>query len=142
VGVKVHAQVVPSEYSSPEAVKSRVVEILRTFLCPLSIAQDSEQLDDVMGTEWEGWPFGRDLYLAELFSLLQRVPGVKHVLDVQLGTRSVIPARELPPEEREDQGRRKRLTQVDQKVVRVPANTLLCSLDHEITLVELEDDNE
>jgi predicted phage baseplate assembly protein len=143
VGVKVHAQIVPAEYSAPEAVTSRVVEILRTFLCPLSIAQDPEQLDDVMGTKWEGWPFGRDLYLAELFSLLQRVPGVKHVLDVQLSTRPVIPARELPPEERGEQGpRERRLTQVDQKVVRVPANTLLCSLDHEITLVELEDDNE
>jgi predicted phage baseplate assembly protein len=142
VGVKVHAQIVPSEYSQPEAVRARVVQVLRTFLCPLSIAEDPEELDDVMGTEWGGWPFGRDLYLAELFSLLQRVTGVKHVLDVQLSTRSVRPARELPPEEREEQGRRERLSQVDQKVVRVPANTLLCSLDHEIELVELEEDNE
>jgi predicted phage baseplate assembly protein len=143
IGVKVYAEIVPSEYSRPELVKARTVEALQTFLCPLPIAKDPEKQDDIMGDDWQGWPFGRDLYVAELFSLLQRLPGVKHVLDVQISTRTVIPRKELPPEEGEEQpASRRRLSQVDEKVVRVPANTLLCSLDHEIKLVELEDDDD
>lgn len=142
VGVKVHAEIVPSEYSSPEMVRARAVEALRNFLSPLLITEDPAQLDDIMGSEWEGWPFGRDLYIAELFSLLQRVPGVKHVLDVQLSTRAVVPGKELPPEERDEGRTVERLVPVEERVVRIPANALVCSLDHEVTMVELDEDHE
>jgi predicted phage baseplate assembly protein len=142
VGVKVHAEIVPSEFSSPEIVRARAVEALRVFLSPLLVAEDPSLLDDIMGSEWEGWPFGRDLYAAELFSLLQRVPGVKHVLDVQLSTRAVVPGKELPPEEREEGRPVERLVPVEGKAVRIPANTLVCSLDHEITMMELDEDHE
>ena len=107
------------------------------------------------GHDWEGWPFGRNLYVAEIFSLIQRVPGVKHVLDVELSTRPVIPGKEFPPESEEPgrddteasdvarEGREVReLSTVDQKVIRVPTDTLLCSLDHEITLAALGEEEE
>ena len=32
VGVKVHAEIIPSEYSRPEVVRTRVVESLRNFI--------------------------------------------------------------------------------------------------------------
>jgi predicted phage baseplate assembly protein len=164
VGVKVHAEIIPSEYSRPEVVKARVTESLNNFISPLAIAEDGAgngQQDELMagpaGHDWEGWPFGRNLYVAEIFSLIQRVPGVKHILDVQLSTRSVIPSKEFPPES-EEQGRGDtevpdiesahdgseagELRAVDQKIIRVPADTLLCSLDHEITLAALGEEEE
>jgi len=126
-------------------VKARVAEALRTFISPLAIAEDPEAQDDLMGAAWEGWPFGRNLYVAEIFSLIQRVPGVKHVIDVQLSTRPVIPEEELPPdvEATPDQIQRQedKLTPVEERVIRVPDNTLLCSLNHAITLVELDEND-
>jgi predicted phage baseplate assembly protein len=143
VGVKVHAEVVPSEYGRPEQIRARIDETLRTFLSPLNIAQDPDQLDAIMGAEWQGWPFGRDLYVAEIFSLLQRVPGVKHVLDVRLSRRTVIPNRELSPDADEEQRRlREAVTPVQGRVVRIPADALVCSLEHEIVMAELEEQDE
>ncbi len=139
VGVKVHAEIVPVEYSRPEEVKARVAETLRNFISPLAIAEDPQQQDELMGADWEGWPFGRNLYVAEIFSLIQRVPGVKHVLDVQLSTRPVIPREEVPPEVEEEavEPGEEELTPVGQKVLRVSEDTLLCSLAHEITIETL-----
>ncbi len=144
LGVKVNAQIIPAEFSQPEVVRTRVAEAVRAFISPLAIAGDPEKQDALMDATWEGWPFGRNLYVAEIFSLIQRVPGVKHVVDVQLSTRPVTPKDELPPgeEARPDQVSRReaKLTPVTQKVVRVPADTLLCSLNHEIVLATLEED--
>ncbi|NLF02433.1 MAG: putative baseplate assembly protein, partial [Anaerolineales bacterium] len=67
LGVKVRARIVVSELSRPEAVQARVVNVLRSFLCPLSLASDPEQ-QQPMGDGWEGWPFGRNLYVAEIAS--------------------------------------------------------------------------
>ena len=141
IGLKVTAEIVPAEYSQPEEVKARVVESLRKFLTPLAIGGEQEGLDELMGAEWAGWPFGRDLYLAEIYSLIQRVPGVKHVLDVQLSSRPVLPAKERPLENDEPAGEAgEELKPIKQKVVRVRADTLLCSLQHDIVLAELEEE--
>jgi predicted phage baseplate assembly protein len=143
VGLKVHAEIVPAEYSLPEVIRARVVEGLRNFINPLPIADDPKQHDDLMDSDWEGWPFGRDLYVAEIFSLIQRIPGVKHVLDVQLSRRPVTPNQEVSPEAEQDRDQaEKSLTQVKRKVIHVPADTLLCSLDHEIELVELGEEDD
>jgi hypothetical protein len=72
--------------------------------------------------------------------LLQQVPGVKHVLDVRLSYRPVVPGGERPPQEEqeeEERTRQVRLTAVKDRRLQVPADTLLCSLDHEIQVVEL-----
>jgi predicted phage baseplate assembly protein len=140
VGVKVHADIIASEYSRPEIVKARVRESLKAFIAPLPLAAP-EGSDELMGEGWNGWPFGRNLYTAELFSLIQRVPGVQHVLDVQLETRLVVPVEEtaFASEESEEEIP---LTPMTDRVVRVHSNMLLCSLDHEITLHELGEDDE
>lgn len=140
-GIRVEAEIVPSEFSLPETVMARVIDALNNFISPLPIAEDTGQQDDLTGPDWEGWPFGRDLYVAEIFSLIQRVPGVKHVLDVQLSKRSVTPAGEHPFDSDDDRGQTaKALTPVKKKVIRVPADTLLCSLNHQITIAELGDE--
>jgi hypothetical protein len=149
LGVKVHAEIVPSEYSRPEVVRARVTERLRDFISPLDITEDPEERDELLGPDWEGWPFGRNLYVAEIFSLIQRVPGVKHVLDVQLSTRPAIPREEISPETEQErpvetlevEDAQETLSQFEEKVMRVPADTLLCSIEHEIAIAELDGDN-
>ena len=65
------------------------------------------------------------------------VTGVKHVLDVQLSRRPVDPTKE-GAEDREEAD--EALTPVKQRVVRLRADTLLCSLDHEIVLADLTEE--
>jgi hypothetical protein len=95
-----------------------------------------------MGSSWEGWPFGRSLYVAEIFSLIQRVPGVKHVLDVKLSQRGLTPALETLGDAEGVEQSKEALTVVTQKVIHIPPDTLLCSLEHEIKLVELGADHD
>ena len=143
IGVQVQAEIVPAEFSEPKIIVARVEEALRDFISPLPLAENPEERDDLMGADWDGWPFGRHLYVAEIFSLIQRVPGVKHVLDVQIATRPVFPAKERPPEgEEEAQSRGEPLVPLREKVLRIPANTLLCSLQHEILMTELDESHD
>ena len=140
MGVQVRAEIVPDDYSQPEQVMARVTEALDGFLSPLPMDDQAEQRDELMGADWAGWPFGRDLFVAEILSMIQRVPGVKHVLDVQLGWRAIVPNKEPSPVEDGDASVAKSpLRTVDGRVLRVPADTLLCSLSHEIVLAELDD---
>ncbi len=143
LGIKAVVQVVASEYSSPEVLRARVEESLRQMISPLAIGLDANRQESSLGANWEGWPFGRDLYLSEIFSLIQQVPGVKHVLDVRLSYRPVVPSREWmvdsgEGEEGEESGpSRKTLTPINQRMLPVPMDTLLCSLDHDVQVVEL-----
>ncbi|MCB0167987.1 MAG: putative baseplate assembly protein, partial [Anaerolineae bacterium] len=141
IGVKVHAEVVPAQFSRPETIKLRVIERLRQFINCLSLSENREQFDELMTPNWEGWPFGRNLYVAEIYSLIQRVPGVKHVLDVQLWQRPVVPAEEpLPDTEQAVQRNEEQLVPVEKKALHVSPDALLCSLNHQVTIVELDDD--
>ncbi len=53
------------------------------------------------GPDGEGWPFGRDVYVSELYQLLEAVPGIDHVPDIALastcpdGAPRCVPATEL-----------------------------------------------
>jgi len=142
LGIKVQAEIVPAEYSLPEVVRARVEESLRHLITPLALGGPTDNL----GPDWEGWPFGRDLYVSEIYSLIQKVPGVKHVLDVRLSYRQVIPSKErafpesepLPGAEGEEAASaEKALTKAEQKVIPIAADMLCCSLDHDIRIAEL-----
>ena len=61
-------------------LRKRIVVALAGFLDPLS-----------GGVDGTGWPFGRDVYVSELYQLLEGVPGVDHVPDVAT-------ASQCPPE--------------------------------------------
>jgi hypothetical protein len=116
-----------------------VIERLRSFISPLAIDSAEERQGDLLGPHWEGWPFGQALYISELYTLIQNVPGVKHVRDVQLSQRPITPAKEAPRQEggAEPSVPPPPLTPVNGRLVEIPADTLFCSLDHEIKLTEL-----
>ncbi|MEX1020457.1 MAG: putative baseplate assembly protein [Litorilinea sp.] len=145
VGVQVRAQIVVSEYARPDVVTKRVEEALLAFLSPLRLPGNAIPTG-IVDEDWVGWPFGRDLYIAEIFSLIQQVSGVKHVLDVQMSQRPVVPNSEAPPlgqlEEypapvlRNGQAQGG-LTPVTGRVLLVPADGILCSLPHQVEIVEL-----
>jgi hypothetical protein len=142
LGIQVQAEIVASEYSQPEVVRTKAEESLQHLLTPLALGG----YEDILGPDWEGWPFGRDLYVSEIYSLIQKVPGVKHVLDVRLSYRQVIPSQERasldseasPSAEGEEAvSAGKALTKADQKVIPIAADMLCCSLEHNIRIVEL-----
>lgn len=145
IGIKVNAEIVPSEFSQPEMVRTAVLESLRNFITPVSVGYGLPT-DELAGDDWDGWPFGRNLYIAEIFSLIQRVPGVKHVLDVTVSRREVLPSEESLDDDEADvageEGSPSKippLKPVKRKSVRVSSDTLLCSLQHEIKLADLSE---
>ena len=96
LGVQVRVEVVPSEYSRPEAVRGHVIEELRDFISPLPLNPNPAERNELRDEHWEGWEFGRNLYVAEIpIPSSSESPGVKHVLDVQLSTRPVVPREEV-----------------------------------------------
>jgi Baseplate J-like protein len=38
------------------------------------------------GPQGEGWPFGRDIYVSEIFGLLERIPGVDYIPEIRLSS--------------------------------------------------------
>ena len=125
-----------------------------SIISPLALPSGSTLPPGIVDDDWQGWPFGRSLFAAEIFSLVQQVPGVKHVLDIKLSHRPIIPGKEVAPlgqlEEFADnllsdtaggglrhQTDASTMTEVTEKALMVTADTVLCSLDHEIELVEL-----
>ena len=127
IGLKVSAEIVVTDYASPEAVRGRVLEQLRNFISPLNLGGAG----DLTADDWDGWPFGRDLFVSEIYALIQKVPGVKHVLDVRLAQRPVIPAKEIAGDGGEGPA------PIEQRRFEVAKDTLVCSLEHEIKLTEL-----
>lgn len=156
LGVKVTAEIVPTEYSKPEVVRERVSEILRHYICPLAI-NSSGEYPEIFGNTWEGWPFGRHLYISELFSIIQQVPGVKHVLDVQLGYRELSLSEISPEPERDEtesddqpdtaatpegaqsekEAEEAALIPVEQRILEIPPDAILCSLEHDVRMKSL-----
>jgi predicted phage baseplate assembly protein len=132
-GVKVKARVVPQDFVQPAEVARRVNEELQRYLTPLAMDEKLPLLQ--AGEKWEGWQFGRDLFTAEVISLIQQVPSVKYVLEVEVFSRTVVPLEEKArTEETEDAV----LTLVE-KVLQIPEDGLLCSLEHEIETVGIQD---
>ena len=127
--VKVQASIVVEEYSQDETVLGRVNQVLKRYLSPLSLNKEDPQ-DERFGARWEGWPFGRDLFVYELYSLIQKEPGVKHVLDVQISYQAIEPGQDQA-------GASSPLIPVTEKKLSVPPDTVLCSLDHDIRKVEI-----
>lgn len=69
VRVSVRLAVSPQNRTQGESVKERVVKELHRFFDPLSGGEDGR-----------GWPFGRDVYLSEVYQVVARVEGVDQVL--------------------------------------------------------------
>jgi hypothetical protein len=79
VWVTVEATLRVADRSDPAVhaeVQQRVEAAVSKYLDPL-----------VGGPQENGWPFGRELHVSEVYALLQRVPSVDFVEDVQLHVR-------------------------------------------------------
>jgi len=103
--VAVEASLKAKRRTDPAKVKAEAERSLYRFINPV-----------VGGPESEGWPFGRDLFVSELFSLLQQVPGVEHVKDVRMYA--------VSPENGTREG------PVQQ--VAAPPDGLICSFQHQV----------
>lgn len=157
LGVRVHVKIVPNDVTPPDVAAARVTEALRRYIAPLPPLQGELILPDPeLEPGWDGWPFGKPLYVAEVYALVQRVRGVRHVLDVSLSTRPLDPSREvgsattssLGPLEAYAAGitntrqgaaasAPRTLTPVSANLLAVGPDVLLCSLDHEVEVVSL-----
>ncbi|HEU4705258.1 MAG TPA: putative baseplate assembly protein, partial [Sphingomicrobium sp.] len=73
VGVSIEATILVQRHRNSDEVRAAVAEQVREYLDPL-----------VGGPDGTGWPFGRDLYLSEMQSVVQAVPGVEYAQDVTL----------------------------------------------------------
>jgi len=59
--------------SSKSALAKSIVDALNRFLDPL-----------IGGPDGNGWPFGRDVYRAEIMQVIDRVAGVDHLVSLEL----------------------------------------------------------
>lgn len=127
-GIKVKATIVAQEFASEADVVKEVTEALARFLCPLK----SETVDDETS---QGWPFGRNVFSAEVVSLIQKIPTVKYVLDTDIYWRAVSPMNEIGDEFNGEDG----ILQPVNKMLAIPPDGLVCSLRHEITVTTMEE---
>ena len=63
---------------------------VRAFYDPETGGDPAAAVEGDASEPGEGWPFGRSVFLSELYELLERVPGVDHVDGI------VSPAATLP----------------------------------------------
>jgi hypothetical protein len=110
--------------------------MLRLYIAPLAMPAQDGRLAEILPPEWAGWPFGHDLYVAELYSLIQRVPGVRHVLDVRFGQRPLLPGEPLPRASSTGDGGNG-APALGQRMIEVPPDALLCLLESEVEVVSL-----
>jgi hypothetical protein len=71
------------------------------------------------GPRGEGWPFGRDLHVSEIYGLLLRVPNVESVEDVQIRV--------------SDSGSGANLRAVGPRLT-VPRGAIICSDRHDVRI--------
>ena len=103
VWVSVDARLKARHDADPEVVRRDAMTKLYRFLNPV-----------VGGTERNGWPFGRDLYISEVYAVLQSVPGVEYIEHVKLWLED-----KQEPQER----------------ISLPPNGLIASAEHRIAVV-------
>ena len=106
--VSVDARVKGKAHLTQERVQQQVVERLYSFLNPFT-----------GGEGGDGWPFGRDLFISDVYACVQQVDGVAYVENVKLYevVRSGVDTAHKLPTDR----------------VELPANSLLCSYGHQVT---------
>jgi predicted phage baseplate assembly protein len=68
--VAIAAKVHPAKPEDASLIERRIVQALDEFFHPLT-----------GGEHGYGWPFGRSVYISEVFARIQRVPGVDHVVE-------------------------------------------------------------
>jgi hypothetical protein len=75
LGVRLQATLTLQDGADPALLRQSAVTQLRRFCDPLHGGEDGK-----------GWPFGRDIYVSEIYQLLDQVAGVDTVHNVQLSS--------------------------------------------------------
>lgn len=75
VSIAITASLFLREDAVGDEVRNQARDMAQSFFHPLA-----------GGSDGKGWPFGRDVYVSEVYQLLERVPGVDYVEDVRLTT--------------------------------------------------------
>jgi predicted phage baseplate assembly protein len=87
--VEVVVEVRPVSLPQAGAIRQAVLSALDTFLHPLT-----------GGPDGQGWAFGRDVFLSELYAAFEAIPGVEHVHNLQFKpTVATMPLRFTTPVE-------------------------------------------
>ena len=127
-GIKVKTTVVAQDFASDADVTTEVTERLNRFLSPLK----DEDADDELS---RGWEFGRNVFGAEIVSLIQKSPSVKYVLDTEISWRQVSPMNETSDDlSSKDMDLRKM-----EKMLVLPSDGLVCSLNHEVVVTTMDE---
>lgn len=82
IDVDVEATVVKTGEASTSLLEDKVIEVIEEFLDPEYGGDAQKAVDYIEGISLErgsGREFGRDVYLSELYELMERIPGVDHV---------------------------------------------------------------
>ena len=103
-GVKIEASIEYNPYREPRDVRDESIRVLREFITPLAEERPKNQpvgdidfgeqngngVNQTQSLVWE-WPFGRNLYMSDIYAKLQTVPGVEHVTGVRLSWCDITP---------------------------------------------------
>jgi Baseplate J-like protein len=82
--VRIEATVVPLTDQLESDVKTKVVQAVKDFLDPLT-----------GGDQGNGWPFGRNVFVSEIYSLLDQIAGVDYVQSKSVKLKTTTAGREL-----------------------------------------------
>lgn len=74
IGVNLKINLKPD--ASEQNVRTLVEKALQEFLYPLTIDED--------GIKAKGWEFGRNIYLSEIYQLLDKIPGVDYIEPIDI----------------------------------------------------------
>ena len=100
IQVDIEATVAKTEEANTSALEDKVKEVICEFLNPEYGGDARKAVDYIEGISLErgsGWEFGRDVYLSELYELMERIPGVDHVEAISVpATNLVIEKNQLP----------------------------------------------
>ncbi len=151
IGVQVRAEVAVDKPSQEKAVRERVNRVLKQYLSPfpleeaalktlvredLKSASEEDTQDEWLRPEWMGWPFGRPLFVSELYAFIQKIRGVRHVLNVQLKCCDAVqPKLKGAEEESEEEAPPPTPAPVFEGKIEVPAGATLCSFEHDIQVI-------
>ena len=106
-GVSVDARVKVKSRFDPSEVREEVERKLYRFLNPLTGGPDED-----------GWPFGRDLIVSEVYSSIQSVAGVEYVEEIHMYPVDIST---------------KKRGEATQRIA-LPRTDVLCSYDHQVTM--------
>jgi hypothetical protein len=75
VDIQIRLTVAPKPDAAAESVRDAAVKALLDYFDPLH-----------GGPDGQGWPFGRDIFVSDMYSILYRVPGVLYIARTVSGT--------------------------------------------------------